>query len=449
MGAPGEQIRGKGFLKGEAPFFQQGHIPGKGGRVAGDIDQAPGVHSVNGFNGIRVQALPGRIHGDDVGADAFRLQLQGGGARIGAEEFRIFDAVAHRVFPGVLHCLGDHLHTDDPSRGGGHGKGDGAHPAVEVQHQILLCDLRQGDGLPVEPLGLMVVHLIKGSGGQTEIETAEGILNIAGAIQRDKFVPQHRVSLFGVDAEHQGGKTRHRLQRVNQTGNLGQAIPIDHQAHQNLTGNGTPANIDMPQQAPVGGFVIHRHPVFVDIIHHNRFDPVGFLRQNPAAGILHHLMGPGLEESRVGSALFPGHRVLGLVPVALTGGGRQNGQTFQVFAADAVQAVGNPLGLQPGFLFIVQVPEITAAAELGNGAGPVHPVRGPFQNLHNFSGSPGFPGLFNAQLHPLSGHSIGQEHHAALHMGNALALFRVIGDGCLVDLIFEKHGILLYRDSSI
>ena len=84
----------------------------------------------------------------------------------------------------------------------------------------------------------------------------------------------------------------------------------------------------MPQQPPVGGFIVNGHIVLVNIIYDNGFDLVRLLRQNPAAVHLHDLVGALLEEAGVGFPIFSGHRVLGLVPVALTGRGRQNGDLF-------------------------------------------------------------------------------------------------------------------------
>ena len=54
MGASGEEVGGGGGLEGEAPFFQECHIPGQGGWVAGDIDDAPGVKAGQGLNGVGV-----------------------------------------------------------------------------------------------------------------------------------------------------------------------------------------------------------------------------------------------------------------------------------------------------------------------------------------------------------------------------------------------------------
>ena len=52
MGAPGEQVGGLGGLEAEAFFFQQGHVPGQGGGVAGDVDQPPWIHPGDGLDGV-------------------------------------------------------------------------------------------------------------------------------------------------------------------------------------------------------------------------------------------------------------------------------------------------------------------------------------------------------------------------------------------------------------
>ena len=54
MGAPGEQIRSHGIFHPIAPLLQQRHIPAQGGRVTGDVDDAPGCHPVEGFDGIGI-----------------------------------------------------------------------------------------------------------------------------------------------------------------------------------------------------------------------------------------------------------------------------------------------------------------------------------------------------------------------------------------------------------
>ena len=162
----------------------------------------------DGLDGVLAQALSWGVYGDDVRADALFLQAQGGLSCIGAEEFGVFDAVAAGVVFGVFNGLGHYLHAQDLSGLSGHGQGDGTHAAVEVQDQVVLGDVCQGDGGFVEPLGLVVVHLVERPGGEPEIQAAEGIFNEAGAVEGHKPVSQHGVAGLCIDAENQGGKAR-------------------------------------------------------------------------------------------------------------------------------------------------------------------------------------------------------------------------------------------------
>ena len=83
-----------------------------------------------------------RILADDdhIGLDALAFQLQCCLTGIAAEKFRIFDAIALCVIPGVLHSLGDHFHADDLAGCGGHSQRDGADTAVKIQNRIVLGD---------------------------------------------------------------------------------------------------------------------------------------------------------------------------------------------------------------------------------------------------------------------------------------------------------------------
>ena len=138
MGTPGEEIECLRVLQGKALLLQQCHIPCQGGGVTGDIDQSSGGEAGDGFDGVGVEAFPGRIDHHHIGLDALFFQLQGGGARVGTEELGVFDAVALGIIPCILHGLGDDLHADDLARGSGHGQGDGAHTAVEVEDGVAL-----------------------------------------------------------------------------------------------------------------------------------------------------------------------------------------------------------------------------------------------------------------------------------------------------------------------
>ena len=164
MAAPGEEVCGYGVFHGVAPFLQQSHIPGQGGRVAGYIHDPPGSEPVQSFDGVGVQALSGRVDHHHIRVDALLFQRQSRFAGVTAEKFRVLNAVAPGVVPGVLHRLGDHFDANDLARGPGHGQGDGTYTAVKIQHRVVFGDLRLGDGGLVQPLGLVVIDLVEGPG---------------------------------------------------------------------------------------------------------------------------------------------------------------------------------------------------------------------------------------------------------------------------------------------
>ena len=77
MGAAGEEVCRHGVFQGIAFFFQERHISCQGGRVAGNIDDPAGGHFGEGFDGIGIQTLTGRIHDDHIRDDAPGFQVQG------------------------------------------------------------------------------------------------------------------------------------------------------------------------------------------------------------------------------------------------------------------------------------------------------------------------------------------------------------------------------------
>ena len=119
--------------------------------------------------------------------------------------------------------------------------------------------------------------------------------------------------------------------------------------------------------------------------------------------VFHDSVGPRPEEPGVGPAPIPGYGVLGLVPVAVAVRGGEDRHSCKLLPRQPVEAGPHPLRFQPGFLGVVHVPEVAAAAELGNGALPVHPVGGFFQDPDDFPCRPGLSCFFDAHQYPLPG----------------------------------------------
>ena len=111
---------------------------------------------------------------------------------------------------------------------------------------------------------------------------------------------------------------------------------VDCKAYQDLPGNLALTDKNMPQQPFSGLLVIDGDAILVYIIQNGVLDLVGNFRQDQAAAAFHNAVGACPIEAGVGSAFFGGDGVLGFVAVAVAGGGGEDGQLRQIFAADAV-----------------------------------------------------------------------------------------------------------------
>lgn len=68
MIAMGKLFDGRHLVEGVLSVCAEDlQVPGEGGRVAGDVDDAPGLCGEDGFKKAAVAALPGRVHDDDIG----------------------------------------------------------------------------------------------------------------------------------------------------------------------------------------------------------------------------------------------------------------------------------------------------------------------------------------------------------------------------------------------
>ena len=83
MRCSGEHVHGEGGGGGVAEGAEAGDVAGEGGGVAGDVDQAVGLHGGDGLQGWGVHALAGRVHDYGVGRYAAGFELPRGLAGVG------------------------------------------------------------------------------------------------------------------------------------------------------------------------------------------------------------------------------------------------------------------------------------------------------------------------------------------------------------------------------
>ena len=373
MPRPREHIHRLDLLDAVAVPGELGGVAGGGGGVAADVDQAAGGHLDDGGQGGRVAALAGRVNDDDAGGQALGGQTGGGFAGVGAEETALGrDGVAHPggVGFGALDGLGDHLDPHQRAAALRHRKADGAHPAVEVQEQVVRAGGGIGGGHAVELFGAGRVHLIKGEGAQAHRHPAEGVLDKAGTVQDPVLTAKDDVGLVGVDVDENGAHlTEMAAQGGGQLGGMGQAGAGADQADHDLAAVSAPPQEDVAHEPAAGSFVVGLDAVLGEQPAQKMPDLVqdGGLQFAVGAGD-DPVAAPGVKADAGFPVFVQPHRELHFVAVAVHFGGGEDGLDLDVQPADPPEGVGygGLLGLQLGL--VAQVPQTAPAAGSGHGA---------------------------------------------------------------------------------
>ena len=90
----------RGGARGGIPQLRKAlHIARHGRAVAGDVHDPLRLHLSDALHHIGRQPLSRRVNGDDIGAQMFLRELFCHIGCIAAEEFHVFDLVAHSIFP--------------------------------------------------------------------------------------------------------------------------------------------------------------------------------------------------------------------------------------------------------------------------------------------------------------------------------------------------------------
>ena len=170
----GEHVDGGDFLHGIAKSGEDLRIAGKGGCVAGDVDDARGLHACRcGEDGLTAAGADG-VHDDDVGAKAFLVELWHEFSGISGVEFGVFYVIEGGVFLRVFDGFLDDFDADDATGFLREAEGDGAGAAVGVDDGFSAVEVGIGEGFFIEELGLGFVDLEEGEGGDFEGDAAKG-----------------------------------------------------------------------------------------------------------------------------------------------------------------------------------------------------------------------------------------------------------------------------------
>lgn len=446
MGGSWEQVYPLGADRPVAQLRQALHVPGQGGGVTGDVDDALRGHPGQDGGHLRGQALPGRVHTDHLGADALPGQLGGGLSRVTAEEADVVHAVPGGVGPGVLNGLGDDLRADDLGGPLGQRQGDRADAAVEVQDGLRSGEPGEVQSLSVQAFSLGPVDLEEGGDRQAEGHAAQGLLQKIPPPEGVVVRPQDHIGVPGVLVEHHPGQRGDSLaQPPDQLLGMGEGASIGHHTAQGLPGP-VGADVQVADQAGAGRLLVGRD---VEVLHppqKGQTQGGDGLRLEEAVGHIQYVVASGAVVAHRRAPAARRHGELHLVAVAVGRLRAQQRGQVQPDPAHPLQGVGDALALGPQLLGIGEVPELTAAAPAKQRTVRLGTLRGGLQQLH-----PPAPGHVGAHLLqtdppelPLGGE--GDKDHPALQPGHPHSLRRISLNAEGVDRVFLPfcHCLLLH-----
>ena len=170
-----EHVDGLDFLGFVAELLEDGEVAGETGWVAGDVDDAVGLHVGEGLEDGLGAAGARRVDDDDIGAHALLVEARHDLGRIADDEFGIADVVVTRVLLRIEDGRFDDLDAVDLAGFLREEQRDRAGAAVGVDDGLLTLEVRELQRLVVEDLSLLRVDLEEGARRDVEGQAADAV----------------------------------------------------------------------------------------------------------------------------------------------------------------------------------------------------------------------------------------------------------------------------------
>lgn len=398
-----EHVDGLDFLGPVAEGLDDGDIAGKAGGVAGDVDDAVGVHVGEGLeDGLRAAGAR-RVDDDDIGAHALLVEARHDFCRIADDEFGVADVVVARVLLGVEDGRLDDLDAVDFAGLLSEKQRDCAGAAVGIDDSLLALEVREFQGLVVEDFRLLRIDLEEGARRDVEGQAADAVEDGRLAPEQIRLASHDDVVAVCLDVLVDADDMRQAL---------AQGLDELFLARQLLRGRNdddheiallADAADNMAQDAGVAVFVVDGNAQFCDDIAHGVDDLVVAFLLDAAVARVDDIMAALREASDDGPALDAANRELHLVavvPRALGTDGRLDEEVL--LAADARDGVYDLLTLCLELSHVVEVLELAAAALLVDWTGRRAAVTARTQNLEKVTLGIRFLDFVNGGLNGLT-----------------------------------------------
>ena len=350
-----------------------------------------------------------------------------------------------RIFDGFLHDLD----ADDAAGFLRKTEGNGARSAVGVDHGLSAVEVGIGEGFFIEELGLRLVHLKEGEGGDFEGEAAKGRGQGLFAPEVMDLFPEDGIAFVALDIVIDGDDFGEELSHFGdpEVGEREFSRSSHDDGHDFAVIADAPH--DVADTAAAGFFVVAGELMACHEALCKAQQTVVFFFLNGAARDRDDLMAalPVVAHDRAARHLTDGHgHFIAVVPwVSGTGDGAD--KTFFV-AADAHHHVFHAPLLHGKLAFIGEVGDLTAAAGMVGRTGGRGAMHG-----GNFDGNEtpcgvGFLRRHDHGLYGFAGESAGDKDGEVIDRADAFAMDAKVADGkgvCFVDFdgnVFLRHRML-------
>ena len=376
MGRVREHIYGLDFFCFVAQFIKDSNVSGHGGWIAGDVDDALGLHLGKGLEYGWRAAGSWRIYYYYVSADTLLVEAWHNDGGIPYQEVSVADIVVTSVLLRIEDSRFDDLDTDDLTGFLSEEQGNRSGAAVGVDNGLAAAQISVFKGFIIEHLGLIRVDLKEGPWRDMEVQTADAVENGGFAPQEFRIPAHDDVVVIGLDVLLDADDFRQfGPQHFNEFFFARQGLGSGDDNDHNVTILADAAN-DMAQDTIMLVFVVDGDIEFRDDLAHGVDDIiVAFLLDVAVPGV-DDLVASLCKAANNGLTFLPANRELHLIAVVPRGSSADSRLNEKVrLLADAGDGIDDLLAFGFKLGHIVKVLELAATALIIDGTGWLDTIR--------------------------------------------------------------------------
>lgn len=364
-----EHVDGLDFLGFVAELLEDGEVAGEAGGVAGDVDDAVGLHVGEGLEDGLGAAGARRVDDDDIGAHALLVEARHDFGRVADDKFGVADIVVARILLRIEDGGLDDLDAVDLTGFLREEQRDRTGAAVGIDDSLLALEVREFQRLVVEDFGLLRVDLEEGARRDVEGQAADAVEDGRLAPEQVRLAAHDDVVAVRLDVLVDADDVRQALAQGLDEFLLARQLLRGRDDDDHELALLADASDDVAQHARVAVLIVDGDAQLCDDIAHGIDDLVVALFLDVAVTRVDDLVRALREAADDGLALAAANwelHLIAVIPRALRAERRLDEEVL--LAANARDGVDDLLALGLELSHVVEVLELAAAALLVDGA---------------------------------------------------------------------------------